>query len=155
MKGLYTVRKSFIGLAAFLTAVVVVGASGSLLVTYTATQSVFAEVPSDIMPGSDPNEINLNSMGNIPVAILSLHGFDATSEVDKTSLAFGATGDEISLSKCTANEDVNFDGRDDVLCHFSTQDSGFVMGDTEGIIKGDFVDGTPFKSRDAVIIVGG
>ncbi len=131
----------------------VVGASGSLLGTYTATQSVVMEVHIDIMPGTDPNPINPNSMGTIPVAILSTPDFEPTAEVDKTSLTFGATGDETSLSKCTVNEDVNFDGRDDVVCKFNTQDSGFQTGNTEGTLRGILLDGTPFKGRDLATVV--
>lgn len=155
-KGLSTVKKTLIGLAVSLMAVGLVGASGSLLGTLTVTQAVIAfEVPIDIMPGSDTNPINPNNPGKIPVAILSTPDFDATTEVDKTSLTFGRTGDENSLSKCSENADVNGDGRDDVVCSFETQDTGFVMGDTEGILRGRRVDSTPFEGRDSVIIVGG
>ena len=108
----------------------------------------------DIKPHSDPNSINTNSKGTIPVAILSTPDFDAPSEVDKSSLTFGITGDEDSLAKCTkSSEDVNGDGLQDVVCHFKTQDTGFEKGDTEGILKGTTLGGVPFEGRDAVRIV--
>ena len=108
----------------------------------------------DIKPHSDPNSINTNSKGTIPVAILSTPDFDAPSEVDKSSLTFGITGDEDSLAKCTkSSEDVNGDGLQDVVCHFKTQDTGFEKGDTEGILKGTTLGGVPFEGRDAVTIV--
>ena len=108
----------------------------------------------DIKPHSDPNSINTNSKGTIPVAILSTPDFDAPSEVDKDSLTFGITGDEDSLAKCTkSNEDVNGDGLEDVVCHFYTQLTGFQVGDTVGILRGTTVLGAPFEERDSVRIV--
>lgn len=108
----------------------------------------------DIKPHSNPNSINTKSRGTIPVAILSTPDFDATIEVDKSSLTFGRTGDEESLAKCTkSNEDVNDDGLEDVVCHFNTQDTGFQQGDTEGILKGKTIAGEPFEESDSVRIV--
>jgi hypothetical protein len=54
----------------------------------------------DIKPGSFPNSIKLSSQGNIPVAILSSSTFNAPANVDKTSLTFGATGNEKSFAFC-------------------------------------------------------
>ncbi len=108
----------------------------------------------DIKPGSDPNSINLKSRGTIPVAILSTTNFDAPGEVDQASLTFGRSGGEDSLAFCTKSaEDVNGDGIDDLVCHFNTQDTGFQCGDTEGILRGQTVDGTPIEGRDSVRIV--
>ena len=112
------------------------------------------EVDIDIKPGSDPNGINPKSKGKIPVAILSTTDFDATTKTDKTSLTFGRTGDEESLARCTADEDVNDDGLNDVVCHFNTQDTGFETGDTHGILKGQTTGGTPIEGSDTVKIVG-
>ncbi|HLF89410.1 MAG TPA: hypothetical protein VI451_10715, partial [Anaerolineales bacterium] len=142
---------------------------GDTIVTWTATDrtdnSVSATqkvtvnpfpVDIDIKPFSDPNSINLNNNGTIPVAILSTADFDATSQVDKTSLTFGKTGDEYSLAFCTmSNEDVNGDGLLDIVCHFNTLDTGFQKGDIEGILKGATVDGVIIEGRDSVKIVGG
>jgi len=113
-------------------------------------------VEIDIKPGSDPNSINLKSRGTTPVAILSTATFDATTEVDKSSLTFGKTGNEQSLVKCTrSNEDVNGDGRDDVVCHFNTEDTGFDENSVEGIIKGQLNNGTPLEGSDSVRITPG
>ena len=121
---------------------------------FSVTVTTVIPVEIDIKPGSDPNSINTKSKGRIPVAILSTPDFDATQEVDKTSLTFGRTGDEESLAKCTkSNEDVNDDLLDDVVCQFNTQDTGFELGDTEGILRGRTVDGVPIEGRDAVRVV--
>ena len=115
-------------------------------------QPVSVEI--DIKPGSDPNTINPKGKGTIPVAILSSTTFDATSQVDKTSLTFGRTGDEQSLAFCTkSDEDVNLDGLLDIVCHFRTQLTGFQAGDTEGILKGKMVNGVAILGRDSVRIV--
>jgi len=111
-------------------------------------------VDIDIKPGSDPNSINLQSQGTIPVAILSVPGFDAPSQMDKTSLTFGRIGDEASLAFCNKSpKDINGDGLLDQVCHFETQKTGFMVGDSEGILKGETVDGMPIKGRDSVKIV--
>jgi len=112
-----------------------------------------APVRIDIKPFSDPNGINPSNRGSIPVAILSNQMFDA-AQVDTTSLTFGATGDEDSLLFCGgALEDANADGFLDLVCHFDTQTAGFACGDTEGILRGQLLDGTPIDGSDAVKIV--
>lgn len=108
----------------------------------------------DIKPRSFPNSISTKSRGRIPVAILSSPTFDASAEVDKTSLTFGRTGDEASLAFCTnSSEDVNDDGLVDVVCHFYNQATGFQRGDTEGVLKGVTQGGRPFEGLDSVRIV--
>ena len=48
-------------------------------------------------------------------------------------LTFGRTGDEGALAFCgEIAEHVNADGRLDLVCHFTTQQTGFQCGDTEG-----------------------
>ncbi|NOZ29290.1 MAG: hypothetical protein GXP39_14735 [Chloroflexi bacterium] len=115
---------------------------------------LFREISIDIKPGSFPNSINPKSRGKIPVAILSSPDFNAPDEVDRTSLTFGATGNEASLAFCkSSSKDINDDGLPDLLCHFYTQKAGFQPGDTEGILKGKTVAGIPFIGSDSVRIV--
>jgi len=112
------------------------------------------EVTIDIKPGSDPNSINRKSKGKIPVAILSTEDFDAPNEVDQDSLTFGPTGEEESLTFCSPSpEDVNYDGYDDLICHFDTQSAGFECGDEWGHLKGQTGDGVPIEGSDSVRIV--
>jgi hypothetical protein len=112
-------------------------------------------VTIDIKPGSFPNSINMRrERGTIPVAILSTEGFYAPDEVDRESLTFGRTGDELSLRKCPKrNEDANGDGVLDVVCHFYRKDTGFVLGDEVGILKGMTKDGQLFQGEDSVRIL--
>jgi murein DD-endopeptidase MepM/ murein hydrolase activator NlpD len=112
------------------------------------------DVQIDIKPGSYPNSINPKSEGKIPVAILSTENFDAPNEIDRDFLTFGRTGDEESLSFCSQSPaDVNNDGENDLICHFYTRLTGFRIGDTEGILKGETMGSTPIEGRDLLNIV--
>jgi hypothetical protein len=112
------------------------------------------QVSIDIKPGDVQNSVNPASQGKIPVAVLSTAYFDAPFLVDRTSLTFGRTGSEQSLAFCNAGGvDVNNDGLPDLLCHFSTEATGFTAGDTAGILKGRTTNGMSFTGQDAVTIV--
>lgn len=112
------------------------------------------DVTIDILPGSTANIINLRSRGTIPVAILSTIDFDARAMVDRTSLTFGATGDETSLASCNnKGSDVNHDGLPDLICQFRIQITGFQVHHVAGILRGSTVGGTPFEASEAVRIV--
>jgi hypothetical protein len=107
----------------------------------------------DIKPRSEINSINPRSKGTIPVAILSTEDFYAPDEVDRDSLMFGPGVGEKSLAFCSPSpEDVTGDGYDDLICHFYTQMTGFDCEDTEGILKGRRLDGTPILGRDSMRI---
>jgi len=108
----------------------------------------------DIKPGfPPPAPINPRSLSIEAVAVLSDPNFNAPSQVDKTSLTFGRTGDEKSLAFCDSTPgDVNNDGRLDLVCYFWIRKANFKTGDTEGILKGKTVAGTPIEGRDAVRI---
>ena len=76
------------------------------------------------------------------------------------SLTFGPTGDEESLQRrgrdnvpnC-GSEDANDDGLLDWVCRFNLQDTGFQVGDSEGVLRGVRVDGVSIEGRDEVKIV--
>jgi pimeloyl-ACP methyl ester carboxylesterase len=108
----------------------------------------------DIKPGDTSNSVNLRSRGRIPVAILSTLDFDAPNVVRKDSLTFGHTGNEASLVFCNWNgEDVNGDGLPDLVCHFAAELTRFAPGDTEGLLKGETVQGTLLSGMDSIRIV--
>ncbi len=111
-------------------------------------------VAIDIKPGEKPASLNPRSNGKIPVAILSSSTFDATTQVDRTSLTFGHTGNEQSLDFCNAGkQDVNGDGLPDLVCHFDTPKAAFQAGDTTGLLKGQTITGVPIQGSDAIRIV--
>ena len=117
-------------------------------------------VSIDVMPGSERNPINPGRGGTVPVVILSDANVDAPADMDRASLTFGAGGDEPSLQargNGTPNcgvLDVNGDGLDDLLCHFLTEVAGFSAQDTEAVLRGAFLDGTPIEGRDTFTPVG-
>jgi hypothetical protein len=97
------------------------------------------EVPIDIKPGSDTNPINPRSKGKIPVAILTMDTFDATT-VNPATVHFGANGTE-AAPVLVAVEDVNDDGRPDLLLHFNTQETGIQCRETSASLTGETFDG--------------
>lgn len=111
-------------------------------------------VPIDIWPFLENNVVIPSKDHPVPVAILSTNTFDAPSEVDITSLTFGRTGDEQSLHRCIQPPvDANDDGLLDRLCHFRSSLTGFQIGDTEGVLRGQTVDGIPIEGRHSVLIL--
>jgi 6-phosphogluconolactonase len=100
-----------------------------------------------------PAKIDLDSHGNIRVAVLSTSSFNAPSLVDMNSLTFGHSGTEKSLAYCdTHSKDVNHDKMPDVVCHFKVSLMNFKMGDTVGNLNGMLLNGTPIQGSAPVKI---
>jgi hypothetical protein len=112
----------------------------------------------DIKPFSDPNSINTNSGGVVPVAICTTVGIDAL-DVDGPTLRFGPDGvtptHDLSNAVILANhqQDVCGDASIDLVAHFRQKDTGLVLGDTEACLVGNLLNGSPFEGCDAVNIV--
>lgn len=121
---------------------------------FEVTPEIVVPVAIDIKPGNGPNTIQPTAAGTIPVAILSSNIFDAPAEVNRQSLTFGRAGNEASLAFCSVGgEDVNADGRADLVCHFTTRLTGFQPADTEGILKGVTLEAAAFTGTDSVRIL--
>lgn len=107
-----------------------------------------------IHPGSFPNasSINPKSKGVIPVAILSTNTFDATT-VDPASVKFGPAQTEETHGR-GHKEDVNRDGRTDLVVHFRTQDTGIVCGNTSVSLTGITFSGQSIKGSTSIRTVG-
>ena len=111
----------------------------------------------DIKPGSDPNSINLCSVGVIPVAILGSAFFDPGTAVDRDSIRLADSqvkmvgkADKLLCSV----EDVNADSFDDLVCKILTVDLNLADGDVEAELMADlFGGGGSFSSKDSVNIV--
>jgi hypothetical protein len=104
--------------------------------SYVGTADAQQTVDIDIIPGSDPNSLSCeNTSSTLPVAILTTDAFAATT-VDADSVRFGKIGteaaeihrdDEGNVERHV--EDVNEDGRDDLLFHFRFGDTGISCDD--------------------------
>jgi choice-of-anchor B domain-containing protein len=103
----------------------------------------------DIRPHSAKNPIPTFGLGVIPVALLGSPAYDV-DEIDARSLVFGPDAAPLAHRRCPHREDVNGDGRPDLLAHFRTHRAGIAPGDLEACLAGEFDDGTPFEGCDAV-----
>jgi hypothetical protein len=110
------------------------------------------EVAIDIKPGAPPNSINPRSRGVIPVAILTNDTFDAIT-VDPSTVRFGATGTE-AAPEHFALQDVNGDGKADMILQFKTQETGIVCGNTSASLTGKTVGGQAINGSDSIRTVG-
>jgi len=138
-----------------LAAVLSVAGAGSFAYfsdTETSTGNTFTaavppiEVEIDIKPGSNPNSINPDNKGVIPVAILTTADFDA-STVDADTVLFGPAG---AQAEHWAVEDVDGDGDEDMILHFRTEDTGIMAGDTEAELVGQTLEGRDIHGSDSV-----
>ena len=112
------------------------------------------EVDIDIKPNSDPNAMNPQAKGVIPVAILTTEDFDA-SLVDHETVRFGPDmAAPVHNGACGHLEDYDLDGDLDAIYHFNIQDTGIVKGDTMATLTGKTVDGIDIKGTDSVKTAG-
>lgn len=118
-----------------------------------------ADLEVDIKPDSDENSINPNGRGVIPVAVRQTDEFDPTSE--DLGYRFGAPdvvedGGGARPVHGGHIEDVDGDGRDDLILHFPTAETGFDGGDSEGRLEWERTeDGHHgLSGTDEVTIVG-
>ena len=126
---------------------------------YGRTNTVLAYSPVravniDIKPGSYPNSINLGSQGNVPVAIFSTPGFDATNVNPTTVTLEGAS---VKLkgkgTPMSSFEDVDGDGLLDIVVHVDTSALQLSSDDTEAILEGETLDGVRIRGTDTIRIV--
>lgn len=116
----------------------------------------FLPVQIDIKPGSFPNSINLGSNGTVPVAIFSTAAFDATT-VDPTTVTLANAGVQLrgNGTPIASAQDVNGDGRLDLVVHVSTEALQLTSGDVEAVLEGRTFSGQRIRGTDSVRIVSG
>lgn len=107
-------------------------------------------VEIDIKPGNDDNVVSCtNPRGIIPVAIVTTDDFDATS-VNPFSVEFGPNGAGVVHSKAKHVEDVNGDGRDDLMLHFRFGETNLTCESLTGEIYGMTVDDEDISGTDTI-----
>ena len=124
-----------------------------LLVILSGTAFADVTVNIDIKPGSEPNSINNNGKGVIPVAILGSADFDV-SQIDPTTVKLGVC--EIKKvgkqGKLLAHiEDVDVDGYDDLVVQI--EKCTFDVSDEEATLTGELYSGAPFVGTDSIRLV--
>lgn len=131
-----------------------VGIGEAIIALVEAAAEPVISIEIDIWPFLDQNVVIPSKNHPVPVAILSTQDFDATSEVDLTSLTFGETGDEMSLDHClNLIVDINEDGLLDRTCIFHSSLTGLQIGDTEAALKGMTIDGILIEGIDSVQVL--
>jgi hypothetical protein len=112
-------------------------------------------VTIDIKPGSNPNSINLQSAGVIPVAILSTTTFDATT-IDPSTVALAGASVKLigkSAKYACGTEDANQDGILDLVCHVYTAQFMVEPGQSTAVLEATTLDGTNIRGEDQIKIV--
>jgi hypothetical protein len=106
------------------------------------------DVVIDIKPGSEQNSINLKSKGVVPVAVLATADFFVEMiNLDTVNFA-GAKPVHWSF------EDVDEDGKDDIIFHFRTQELyDLDQNSTEATLKALLLNGDEVSGTDEVRIV--
>lgn len=130
--------------------------NGAYALIISGVTPLVQHVNIEVKPGSgEYAPINPKAKGNIPVALLSSAEFNAMT-VDYQTVTFGAAGTEASLVRCNKEgEDVDGDGRPDLICHFDLQATDYEAGDSYGVAKGRTTAGRAFEGRGHIKIVGG
>jgi uncharacterized delta-60 repeat protein len=112
------------------------------------------QIVLDVRPGSDVNAVNVDSPGLIPVAIVTTDSFDATT-VDPASVCFGDAEDPAQRDCTEAHgrghvEDVNGDGKLDLLLHFEVLETGIDRGDETACVTAKTFAGASVEGCDSV-----
>jgi DNA-binding beta-propeller fold protein YncE len=98
--------------------------------------------------------VGASSGEKLQVAILSSETFNATTQVDRTSLTFGHAGTEHSLISCQDEpRDVNGDNLTDLVCSFGIRRAEFVPSDTQATLRGKSIAGRPFSGTALINVV--
>jgi PKD repeat protein len=123
--------------------------------TADATIEVAHYAPVDVKPGSDDNPVNPKARGVLPVAILNTDDFDPTAVVVE-SLRLSATEGDSGASPAHGGhfEDVDGDGDDDLVVHFSSAGLGLDSETSTLYLRGEMVDGLSLVGSGDVTVVG-
>ena len=95
----------------------------------------------DIKPGGYPNKINLSSSGLLPVAVLTTQDFNASLFITEPEMAHLSNAGSAMTQSCAGPtavrsvlDDVNHDGKLDLVFFFSTQGLDLTTNSTNAIL---------------------
>lgn len=108
------------------------------------------KVKVDVKPNNENNILNFKSKGVIPVAILSTATFDAAN-VNPFSIRFN--NNEIDVFNRSNIEDVDGDGRLDMIFHFDTQKSGITPEEKQVCLAGKLKNGESIEGCDKIQVL--
>ncbi len=123
-----------------------------------AVEAIQIDAAIDIKPNSFSNVIDRNSSHRVTVVVFSTQLFDASNQLDQTTLTFGHTGNEASLFHTRGKiacfpRDINQDGMPDLVCEFVIAHTGFQCGDSIGILRAYGFQKELIEGQDRVRIV--
>ena len=107
---------------------------------------------ADVYPGDTPDIVDLASKGVIPVALLGSTAIDVR-QVDPTSAVFGRRS-AVETHGRGHLEDVNADGRPDLVLHFRTSDAGVRCGDSRAVLTAATFSGALVEAAGSIITTG-
>jgi DNA-binding beta-propeller fold protein YncE len=122
------------------------GRVGSFSQFVAAVRTVWL-VAIDILPGESPNEINQRSQGKLEVAIFSSPLVDATAVVVSTVELAG-----VAAQAKSEIEDVDGDGRDDLVVKFEPPTLGLGAGAHALEFTGELADGRRIRGSDSLTV---
>ncbi|MBI2844634.1 MAG: DUF3466 family protein [Armatimonadetes bacterium] len=117
--------------------------------------SVVTTVSIDIKPGSEKNVINLRSHGVVAVAVLSNTDFNALA-IDPALLSLAGAPVRIGSNSGKPQvhcQDINSDGKPDLVAHFNTEDLQLTVGDQSATLEGETFTSTMIEGIDYIHIV--
>ena len=117
----------------------------------------------DILPGSEVNPVNLSSQGSLPVAVLASETFDPANLMLATVRLGDSIGSDTGIQMrpngtfMAGWEDVNGDGRPDLVLHLSVPalvaNGDLTPGTARLILTGSTTDGADVRGEDNVLTV--
>lgn len=116
--------------------------------------SPMISVAVDIKPGEFPNSINLGSRGTVPIAILGTVAFDPRT-VDPASVTVASAPVKLKAKGTVMSslQDVNGDGRLDLVVHVNTETLQLTNIDTEAVVNAITFDGRFIRGSDSIRVV--
>jgi hypothetical protein len=114
--------------------------------------SLGIEVAIAIHPGKEKDAVDLHSQGVLPVAILSSPSFDATT-VDPATLSLAGAPVETagkSGQLLCHRQDVDHDGRTDLVCDFRTTQISLPSGSAVAVLEGQTLSGVPIRGQESI-----